>query len=281
MKKILVAGATGYLGRYLLKELLSQGYETTALVRNTKKLEGESVDHILQAEVTKPETLKGKFDGIDLLISTIGITRQKDGLTYMDVDYQANINLLEEAKSAGVQKLIYVSLLNGANLRCLKMVEAKEKFVDVLKSSEVDYTIIRPNGIFSDMTEILKMAQKGTVNLFGDGKYKMNPVHVADLAEVCVDAIESIEKTIEVGGPELFTHNDIAELAFNVVNKKPRIKYMPEWMRKMILGLTRIFTSSKTYGPMEFFFTVLAMDMIAPKYGTHKLSKYYAEMKSK
>ena len=93
--------------------------------------------------------------------------------------------------------------------------------------------------------------------------------------------INTHEKTIEVGGPEVLTHNEIAELAFNVVNKKPKIKYMPEWMRKTILMLTRTFTSSKTYGPMEFFFTVLAMDMVAPKYGTHTLSKYYAEMNSK
>jgi hypothetical protein len=109
----------------------------------------------------------------------------------------------------------------------------------------------------------------------------MNPIHGADLAEVCVDAIGSIENTIEVGGPEVFTHNEIAELAFKVLNKKPKIQYMPEWMRKTILGLTRTFTSSKTYGPMEFFFTVLAMDMVAPKYGKHTLIDFFNESKLK
>jgi uncharacterized protein YbjT (DUF2867 family) len=281
MKKVIVAGASGYLGKYLIRELKKQGYETYALVRDTKKLEGIAVDRILQAEVTRPESLKGIFNHIDIVISTVGITRQKDGLTYMDVDYQANLNLLREAENAGVTKFIYVSALNGDHLTHLKMCHAKEKFVNELTNSKIDYCVVRPNGFFSDMTEFLKMAKKGTANLFGDGNYKMNPIHGADLAEVCVDAIESSDKTIEVGGPEVFTHNEIAELAFNVVNKKPKIKYMPEWMRKMILGLTRTFTSSKTYGPMEFFFTVLAMDMIAPKYGTHTLSKYYAEMKSK
>jgi uncharacterized protein YbjT (DUF2867 family) len=225
--------------------------------------------------------MKGKFEGADYVISAVGITRQKDGLTYMDVDYQANLNLLREAENGGVQKFIYVSALNGEHLTHLKMCKAKEKFVNALTNSKLDSCIVRPNGFFSDMTEFLKMAKKGTVNLFGDGNYKTNPIHGADLAKVCVNAIESNEKTIEVGGPEVLTHNEIAELAFNVVNKKPKIKYMPEWMRKTILMLTRTFTSSKTYGPMEFFFTVLAMDMVAPKYGTHTLSNYYAEMKSK
>ena len=52
---------------------------------------------------------------------------------------------------------------------------------------------------------------------------------------------------------------------------------MPEPVRKMILWFARTFTSSKTYGPMEFFFTVLAMDMVAPLYGKHTLSKYFNE----
>ena len=281
MKKVLVAGATGYLGKYLLKALQDNKYEVNALVRDAKKLDGFNVDQIIEAEVTHPETLEGKFDGVDCVISTGGITRQKDGLTYMDVDYQANLNLLKEAEQAGVTRFIYVSALNGDKLTHLKMCHAKEMFVRELVNSKIDSCVVRPNGFFSDMTEFLKMAKKGTVNLFGDGSYKTNPIHGADLAKVCVEAIESSDKTIEVGGPEVFTHNEIAELAFKVVNTKPKIKYMPEWMRKTILGFVRTFTSSKTYGPMEFFFTVLAMDMIAPKYGTHTLLDYYADMQSK
>lgn len=129
------------------------------------------------------------------------------------------------------------------------------------------------------MAEFLKMAQKGKAELFGNGNFKMNPIHGKDLAEVCIDAIDSKENNIEVGGPETFTHNEIVELAFSTVNKKIKISYMPEWIRKMILWFVRTFTSSKTYGPLEFFFTVLAMDMEASKYGNHTLSEYFDEMK--
>lgn len=281
-KTIMLAGASGYLGSYVASELHKQGYSTTILVRNQSKIPGilDSAK-IIVAEVTKQETLLGTMDGIDVLISTVGITKQKDGLTYMDVDYQANLNLLNEAKKAGVKKFIYVSAFGADKLTHLKMCHAKELFVQELKKSGLDYCIIRPNGFFSDMTEFLKMAKKGKAELFGDGTYKMNPIHGADLAKVCVNAINADEKTIEVGGPEALTHNEMVELAFNTLNKKVKVSYMPEWVRKMILWFTRTFTSSRTYGPMEFFFTVLAMNMVAPKYGQHTLSDFFNSQKTK
>ena len=87
MEKVLVAGATGYLGRYLVKELKKQNYWVRALARNANKFDdlSEHIDEVFEAEVTKPENLSGICDSIDVVISSIGITRQKDGLTYMDV----------------------------------------------------------------------------------------------------------------------------------------------------------------------------------------------------
>jgi len=130
------------------------------------------------------------------------------------------------------------------------------------------------------MKEFFKMAKKGNAELFGDGNYKMNPIHGEDLAEVCVTQIESNKNEIEVGGPEVLSHKQMVEMAFRTVDKKIKVSYMPEWLRKMILWFTRTFTSSKTYGPMEFFFTVLSIDMIAPKYGNHTLSDFFNELKS-
>ncbi|MCK4894478.1 MAG: SDR family oxidoreductase, partial [Calditrichia bacterium] len=192
MKKVLVAGATGYLGRYLVKELKKQGFWVRALARNANKLDNlsEHIDEVFEAEVTKPETLNGICDAIDAVISSIGITRQKDGLTYMDVDYQGNKNLLDLAVENNVSKFIYISVLNAHLMKDLKGIQAKILFEDKLKESGLDYVVIRPTGFFSDMLEFLKMAQKGRVSLFGSGVNKINPIHGADLAEVCVQLLD-------------------------------------------------------------------------------------------
>ena len=146
--------------------------------------------------------------------------------------------------------------------------------------SGLEYCIVRPNGFFSDMAEFYTMAKKGRVYLFGDGELKTNPIHGEDLASVCVDAIDMNYKEIEVGGPETLTHNEIAAAAFEALGISPNITHIPNWVRLAILKLIRLFSGSKVYGPIEFFMTVMAMDMVAPEYGRHTLKKYFAGMET-
>ncbi|MEQ9221332.1 MAG: SDR family oxidoreductase [Cyclobacteriaceae bacterium] len=277
--KIIVAGATGYLGGHIVKALSKSVHEFQAIARNKTKLNKMGVDdtQIIEAEVTRPDTLEGKLNGADLIISTVGITRQKDGLTYMDVDYQANLNLLNEAKKAGVRKFVYVSAINGQSMRHLKIMAAKEQFVDELKVSGLEYLVVRPNGFFSDMRDFLDMAKKGKVYLFGDGAYKLNPIHGEDLASYIVENLDSPVQDLEVGGPDVLTQNEIASLAINAFYLPVKIVHIPDWIRKLIIRVLRVFTSSKFYGPLEFFLTMMGQDNIAPRNGVNRLKTFFAE----
>lgn len=276
---VILAGSTGYLGSHLIKKMQERQIAFRAIARNPKKLQGSglSEQQIINAEVTRPETLKGKLAGGDILISTVGITRQKDGLTYMDVDYQANLNLLEAAKNAGIRKFIYVSAVNGRQMRHLKIMAAKEKFVDALMASGLDYVIIRPNGFFSDMKDFLDMARGGRVYLFGDGEFKLNPIHGADLADMILDTIDRSNLELPVGGPDILTQNDIGALALKASGKPVRILHLPDWLRRLSISLVRLLTSSKTYGPIEFFLSMMGQDNVAPRHGSYRLEAFFKE----
>jgi uncharacterized protein YbjT (DUF2867 family) len=277
MKKIVLAGATGYLGSHILKELKDQKYTVRAIIRNAEKLKkiNADVDEVVEAELTKPQSLLNCCDGIDTVITSVGITRQKDGLTYMDVDYQANLNLLNEALKSGVKRFIYVYIFNADKMQHLKIIQAKQKFVQALKRSGINYCLINPTGFFSDMREFLDMAQKGKAYLFGKGDCKINPVDGQDLAKVCVNAVETEEHEINAGGPEIFTYRQIATTAFKTLNKQERIIYIPVWAKNTILFLFRNFSSVRFYGPIEFLLTVLTTNMVAPQYGNHTLEEYF------
>lgn len=276
MKRVLVAGATGYLGQYLVKELKNRGYWVRVLVRKNSQINlFKQVDDVFIGEVTNQSSINGITKDIDWVFSSIGITRQKEGLTYMDVDYQGNLNLLQDALKNKVQSFQYISAINGDKLRNLKIFEAKEKFVDELKIANLNEVVIRPNGFFSDMKDFLKMAQKGRVYLFGLGELKLNPIHGKDLAKVCVDKMEEGVKEAIVGGPDLLSQNDIATMALEAWDKPIKISHLPDWTRRFIIWLLRTFTRSNTYGPYEFFLSAMAIDNSAPQYGSHHLSDFF------
>lgn len=279
MKRVLVAGATGYLGGFVAREFKARGHFVRALARSPRKLDNlqDSLDEIVEAEVTRPETLEHVCDGIDVVFSSVGITKQKDGLTFQDVDYKGNKNLLVVARKAGVKKFIYVSVFNGPDLLHLDIVKAHEDFVGELKASGIDYAVIRPTGYFSDMGEFLKMARKGRVWLIGNGENRTNPIHGADLAVTCVDALDEDNQEIDVGGPETMTWREVADLALRTLNKPVRITSVPVWAMSLIIFLTRPF--SRHSAELLAFFTAMATrDVVGPAVGSHTLGEHFRNL---
>ncbi len=76
------------------------------------------------------------------------------------------------------------------------------------------------------------------------------------------------------------THNEIATMAFETVEKPLKISRVPTWMTHRFLAILKFFVSVKTYGPIEFFMTVLSIDLVAPPYGKHHLRDFFLAQKN-
>ena len=278
MQSVFIAGATGYLGRFLCAEYRARGYHVTALVRDRRRAENLDADTLIEAEATRRETLSRAMDGADLVVSALGITRQADGLSYRDVDFGANLNLLREAERAGVDRFAYVHVLNADAMRQVPLVTAKADFVDVLQRSEIASTVIAPSGYFSDMGEFLSMARSGRIWLFGTGGTRSNPIHGTDLAEAVVDATEAGRSWLNVGGPEAYTQAEIAQLAFAALGRPARITRLPDVFRKAALAVLPWVTPRRIHGPMQFFLTALARAMVGDPHGSHRLSEHFRNL---
>lgn len=278
-RRVLVAGATGYLGRFVAREFKARGHFVRALARSPQKLDDikHELDEVVHGDVTELESLEDVCDRMDVVFSSVGITRQKGKLTWKDVDFQGNKNLLEVARRAGVKKFIYVSVLDGPKLRHLDIVRAHEDFVDVLAASGMDFTVIRPTGYFSDMTEFWEMAKRGRVYLVGRGDSRINPIHGADLAVTCVDALDDSRRDVNVGGPNVFTYREIAQLAFRSQGKPVRITSVAVSLAKLVIAVTRAF--NRHQGELLAFFAAeMTRDTVAPPTGSHKLDAYFHEL---
>lgn len=278
MKRVFIAGATGYLGRYLCKEYRARGWHVTALARKSSHRGGIPADRIVEAEATWPESLTGLMKDADLVISALGITRQTDGVGYWDVDYQANVNLLQEALRSQVARFAFVHVLNADRMETVPLVAAKAAFVRKLQTADIQSTIIAPTGYFSDMADFLKMAQSGRVWMFGSGQHRINPIHGADLAAAIFDAVQEGVSRANVGGPETFTQEGLAELCFEVLDRPPRITYLPDILRRIALRLLPRVAPRHIAGPAQFFLTAGGMNMTAPPSGTRKLADHFRSM---
>ncbi len=278
-KRVLVAGATGNLGKALIPVLHARGREVVALVRPGRQSRLASLqDHIkdiVATEVTMSDIAASVFDGVHTVISSIGITRQRDGLTYDQVDFEGNLNLLRGAERCGVQRFIYVSVVGSDKEVGVPVIRAKRRFEDALIESALEWQIVRPSGFFTDMTDVWRMALKGTVHLFGDGQSRISPIHPADLAEAIAELLEAEPgRILSIGGPADITWNEIAELACRIAGGRCRIRHWPEWLLRGTLAVTRVLSRS-TYGTLSFLGYVMTNDTTAPNHGSRNLEAFF------
>lgn len=245
--KILLAGAFGNLGAEILKALDKAGHEVVAADLKEGKCDAKYSFRAIDA--TNPDTLKGIMDGCDMVISTVGLTGASTRFTAYDIDFQGNLNLLNEAKAAGVKKFNYISVIScdepGADK--VPMLHAKFLFEQALKKSGMEYIIHRPTGYFYDIAKVFKpYVDKGEMQLLkGFGGVKANVVDCPDFAKFIVDTLGETNVTYNVGGKETYTYEEMAKMCFDAAKKPLKIKWAPIWLFGVLANLPKIKKAGK------------------------------------
>ena len=199
--KVVLAGAYGNLGADIFKALVKEGHEVVAadMIERDLGIEGNYV--FKKIDVTNPETLKGLCDGADVVITTVGLTKTSATVTNYQIDYQGNVNLLNEAKAAGVKNFTYISVIKADQAPKVPMVNAKYLFEEELKKSGLTWVIHRPTGYFYDIVKVFKpMIEKGEVTLLGNDPVHANVISTEDFAEFIVKRMMDENKTFILTG---------------------------------------------------------------------------------
>jgi uncharacterized protein YbjT (DUF2867 family) len=282
-KRIVIAGASGALGRAVARALKRRGWAVRALVRDAGRLGPDEglFEEVRTGDALLPASLRGAFDGADAVFSSVGasvLPHFRGWRGFMAVDLPANRNLVREAERAGVGRFAYVSVFHHSHMRRLAYVRAHEEVADLIGSSRLTPTIIRPTGFYSAIGgAYLELAKNGAVPLIGDGSTRSNPIDDGDLAEASAEAIDAGQAERAVGGPEVHTRRDMSDLAFAAVGRAPRYRRMP-------IGLARpVGLLMKPLHPRlaDFFRFLVALsenDLVAPAYGTRKLADHFARV---
>ena len=223
--KVVLAGAYGNLGADIFKELVGAGHEVVALDMAQRDIGITSGFTFTKIDVTDPKTLEGVCDGADALITTVGLTKGSATVSNYDIDYQGNLNLLSEAKKAGIRNFVYISVVKADTAPDVPMVNAKYLFEQELKKSGLTYVIHRPTGYFYDIIKVFKpMIEKGKVTLLGKEPVYANIVSTEDFAKFIVEHMTDENVTYSVGGKEKYSYEEIARMCFEAAGKEPVIK---------------------------------------------------------
>ena len=271
--KVLVAGATGALGRQVVRLLVSRGIPVRVLTRSSggKSLPGVE---LFEGDALKPHGLDGAADGAELVFSCLGASVDPAApgrAGYPDVDTPANVALIEEARRAGVRRFVYVSVFHTPELADLAYVKAHEDVVRALEASGLDFGVVRPTGFFSAFALMLPMARKGTLPLIGSGLARSNPISEVDLAARCVETLLGTAREVEAGGPEVLTRAEVNERVFGALGLPVRNVRLPLWLLGVLAALTRPFHPRASQF-MRFLVAVAKHDAVAPVQGQRKLS---------
>ena len=258
--KVLLAGGFGHLGSDVLKSLVDAGHDVVAADMAIKELDFKGFTP-LKIDMTDKEKLKGVCDGKDVVITTVGLTKASKTVSAYDIDYGANKNLLEEAKRAGVKHFVYISVLKADKGRHIPMLDAKAMFEEELRKSGLTYTIFRPTGYFYDTAHIFQpKVEKGEVTLLKTkNEIKCNVIDTRDFADYIVEHMCDDNKEYDVGGREIYTYKEIAEMFFKAAGKTPVIKYAPPFLFDMII----LFAPKWKKGVIKFGKWTTTEDMVA------------------
>lgn len=277
---VAVAGASGYLGRHVVAALAEHGYHVRALVRSRAAAEKPGrfgapglADLVSQWQIVDyelPRTLDGVFDGVDRVVSALGVTRQK--ADPWNVDFLGNLRLLEEAEASGVQSFCYVNVIHSHTGTSTTM-RAKHAFSQVLRRSTVAAQLVNPSGYFSDMTDFWLMARKGWGFVVGDGEAHLNPIHGADLAEFIVSKLTGPAGEWDIGGPDVFTYRSLQQLMFELAGRPGHVVKVGPRAAKALVGVAD--RSSPQAGNLaRFFLEGLQIDAAGTPYGNHHLADF-------
>jgi NADH dehydrogenase len=251
--QVFVTGSTGFVGNHVLNTLLDRGHQVRVLVRpgSEYKLKEPDKVEVITGDVTESADLIQGMKGCDAAIHLVGIIRafpNKD-ITFERLHTEATANVIEAAKETEVPRLLHMSALGAREDGPTPYLRTKFAAEELVRQSGLNYVIFRPSLIFGRGGEAIKMfgdmVKKYVVPIIGDGQYRFQPVSVTTVVqgfEKGLDPETAKDQTLDVGGPDNVTFDEIMDTLARVMGKSIVKIHMP------VLPL-RLATSALQHAP--------------------------------
>lgn len=257
--KVALFGATGFVGGYLIDELLERGHEPVVLVRPQSSARLRQPQHCqqVQGEIGDAQAVRATLTGCQAVIYNIGVLREfpNRGITYQSLHFEGAKLSMDLAQEVGANRYLLMSA-NGVKADGTGYQQTKYLAEQYLQRSDLDWTIFRPSVIFGDPRGAMEFATQlerdlirmpipaplfhaGMLPLHA-GTFGMSPVHVQDVAHsfgAALDMPETIGQTYMLGGPDCLEWRRIIQIIAAAIGTTKLALPAPAWAVRVVAGL--------------------------------------------
>jgi uncharacterized protein YbjT (DUF2867 family) len=232
--RVAVTGAYGFSGKYMARRLLDLGHEVITLTNSLHRSNpfGDSIK-AFPYNFSEPLELEKSLRDVDVLINTYWVRFDKPPhFTFAQALANAKA-LFEAAKRAGVGRVVHISITNPDRNSDLPYFSGKAEMEERLKQTGLSYAILRPAVLFGKEDILINniawaLRHLPLFGIYGDGRYRLQPIHVDDLAAAAVARITAeTNETIDAIGPETFYYRDMVEMIAREIGSRALIVSLP------------------------------------------------------
>ena len=246
--RVLVVGATGQLGKVIVRKLAASGVTVRALARNEAALATAApAAEIAAVDLRDLAKLTEACRGVEQIVATANNNMGSGASSPTRVDLGAYQNLCAAARNAGVRRLIYVSYKGVDQFAPVDFFRVKWYIEDAIRRSGVPHVMLRPTAFMDTwIDQILArgIREKGVTTIFGDGSNVSNYIAVDDVAEFAVKILgraEIVNEAVDAGVPSNVSQNDLATLVERRLKSSGKRRHVPVALLRLLPPVVRPF----------------------------------------
>ena len=262
---LLIIGGTGTLGRQIVLQALTKGYQVRCLVRNFRKanfLKEWGVE-LVYGDLNRPETIPPCLKGITAIIDA-STSRANELNSLKTVDWNGKICLIEAAEAANIQRFIFFSAQNVEQFSNIPLMKLKQGIEIKLKKSDVPYTIFRLTGFYQGLIEqyAIPILENLPIWVTNENTY-VSYMDTQDIAKFSLRALQlpqTINETFFLGGLKGWVSSDIIDLCEQLAGQSAKVQKVPLFLLKFVSQFFGFFEWGQNISDRLAFVEILNME---------------------
>lgn len=269
--KVFLTGGSGFVGRYVLRRLVSEGYEPVCLVRDAWRLQKQvstqvwQRSRVVEGDLHRPGILEHGLENCTAAMHLVGIIEERPsrGQTFERIHAEGTRRAVDACAATGVKRYVHMSALGSRPNAVSRYHRTKWEAEEAVRSSPLQWTIFRPSMIHGVDGEFMQMMHAMCTDrlrypvmpYFGSGRNLLQPISVEDVAACFVKSLslpETIGQVYELGGPDRFTWRELYDICAEVINGSRRMKMSMPAALARLLAVTVVPLVPRALMPQKF-----------------------------